>query len=116
MRLTLRLQRPYHLGWRDPLALAPVFGVMILVGLGARGMVGPLVGAHQPRISLPPSALPGYALRTTLRMFAALAASLLFTLYVCDRRSKKPPGRDGPRPVARRHAVGPDSRLPFRID
>jgi NitT/TauT family transport system permease protein len=53
--------------------------ILLLVGLGARHLVEPFVAVHQPPISLSPSALPGYALRTTLRMFAALAASLLFT-------------------------------------
>jgi hypothetical protein len=42
-------------------------------------MVAPLVAANQPEISLSPMALPGYALRTTTRMLAALVASLIFT-------------------------------------
>ncbi len=41
-----------------------------LIPLNARGAVG---------ISLDPAYLPGYALRTVMRMFAALAASLFFT-------------------------------------
>jgi NitT/TauT family transport system permease protein len=57
-----------------------VLTILLLVGLGARHLVEPFVAVHQPPISLSPSALPGYALRTTLRMFAALAASLFFTL------------------------------------
>ena len=42
-------------------------------------MVAPLVAGEQPQISLSPLALPAYALRTTLRMLAALVASLIFT-------------------------------------
>jgi NitT/TauT family transport system permease protein len=57
-----------------------VLTILLLVGLGARHLVEPFTAVHQPPISLSPSALPSYALRTTLRMFAALIASLLFTL------------------------------------
>ena len=42
-------------------------------------MLAPIAAIHQPEISLSPAALPNYALRTTMRMLAALAASLLFT-------------------------------------
>lgn len=56
-----------------------VLTILVLVGLGARHLFEPFAAVQQPPISLSPSALPGYALRTTLRMFAALAASLLFT-------------------------------------
>jgi NitT/TauT family transport system permease protein len=88
VKATLRLHHPYRLGWRDLFALALVLGAMILVGLGAREMVGPLIAAPQPKISLSPAVLPGYALRTTLRMFAALAASLLFTFTYATAAAK----------------------------
>ena len=52
---------------------------LIAVGNVARHTLGPLSTAHAQRIHLAPSYLPGYALRTTLRMFAALGVSLLFT-------------------------------------
>ncbi|MFX8957387.1 sulfonate ABC transporter permease, partial [Acinetobacter baumannii] len=39
-------------------------------------------------ISLDPAALPGYALRTTLRMLAALACSLLFTFTIATWAAK----------------------------
>jgi len=65
--------------WRDAVATLLVLAIVILLGSGAHQMVGPFVTAQQPRISLSPTALPAYALRTTLRMLAALAASLIFT-------------------------------------
>ena len=46
----------------------------------ARPTFAPLSTVTGATISLAPSYLPGYALRTTLRMFAALGFSLLFTL------------------------------------
>jgi NitT/TauT family transport system permease protein len=42
-------------------------------------MLAPLAAGQQPEISLAPSALPNYALRTTMRMLAALVASFIFT-------------------------------------
>jgi NitT/TauT family transport system permease protein len=66
-------------GWRDLAAVLLVLTIIILVGAGARQMVAPLVAGEQPEISLSPLALPAYALRTTLRMLAALVASLIFT-------------------------------------
>jgi NitT/TauT family transport system permease protein len=81
-------------GWRDLAAGLLVFTIIILVGAGARQMVAPLVAGQQPAISLSPMALPAYALRTTLRMLAALVASLIFT------RGQEPPGRSGADPAA----------------
>jgi NitT/TauT family transport system permease protein len=53
---------------------------LILLGAGARQMVAPFAVAHQPAISLSPAALPFYALRTVIRMLAALLLSLIFSL------------------------------------
>src|SRR5208282_1606212 len=61
--------------WRDLIAVVLVLTILVLIGTGARQMVGPLVVAQAPQISLSPAALPFYALRTTMRMVAALAAS-----------------------------------------
>ena len=41
-----------------------------------------------PRSASTPSVLPGYAVRTTLRMFAALVLSLLFTFTYATRAAK----------------------------
>ncbi len=61
----------------DIAAALCIGGLIFVVASGARQTVVPL-DARTP-ISLDPAYLPGYALRTTLRMFAALACSLLFT-------------------------------------
>jgi len=68
-------------GNRWDLALLPlVLAVIVLLAFGARQMATPYeVGAELP-ISLEVSYLPYYLLRTTLRMFIALAASLVFSV------------------------------------
>ena len=72
--------RPRLPGWRDLAAVLLVLGLLLLLGTGERQMSGPLVIARQAEISLSPWALPAYTLRTVMRMLAALAASLVFTL------------------------------------
>ena len=57
-----------------------ILAVLIYVGSVARGTLAPLDNPDATAISLDPSNLPAYAVRTTLRMFAALACSLFFTL------------------------------------
>ena len=73
------LWRPRRANWRDLLALLLMVTIILLLGSAARQMLAPLTAAQQPELSLSPAALPSYALRTTMRMLAALAASLLFT-------------------------------------
>lgn len=75
-------------GWRDLVAVALVLAVMILLGSGARQMVAPFAVAHQPEISLAVSTLPDYALRTVMRMLAAMAASLFFTFTYATLAAK----------------------------
>ena len=69
----------------DVLAVLCVFGVLVAVAHGARGTLAHLAPAT---ISLSPRALPGYALRTTMRMFAALAVSIVFTLTYATAAAK----------------------------
>ncbi len=56
-----------------------IFGALIYVAGIARGTLAPLDAPEATTILLDPAYLPGYAVRTTLRMFAALLCSLLFT-------------------------------------
>jgi NitT/TauT family transport system permease protein len=63
----------------DLIAFPLVFGLLALAGIGAHQTLAPLAVLNQTVISLDPANLPGYALRTTLRMLAALIASLVFT-------------------------------------
>jgi NitT/TauT family transport system permease protein len=70
-------------------ALLPlVLGVLVALAFGASQMAKPYaVGTPLP-ISLDPAYLPYYLLRTTLRMFMALAASLLFSFVFAAVASK----------------------------
>ncbi|GHD56296.1 ABC transporter permease [Jeongeupia chitinilytica] len=70
-------------------ALLPlVLATLVLLAYGARQMVAPYqIGAVLP-ISLDPASLPYYLLRTTLRMFIALAASLLFSFVFAALAAK----------------------------
>ena len=64
----------------DVAALMCVFGLLVVIAQAARGTLAPLDAPEAVAIHLDPAYLPYYALRTTLRMFAALALSLLFAL------------------------------------
>ena len=74
-----RVWHPRTANLRDLVAVALLVAIIILVGSGARQMLAPLTAGQPPEISLSPTALPAYAVRTTIRMVAALVASLLFT-------------------------------------
>ncbi|HTB87065.1 MAG TPA: ABC transporter permease subunit [Steroidobacteraceae bacterium] len=64
----------------DVLAFVVVIGLVVFLGETSRGLFAPLSQLQLSPISLDPWHLPEYAARTTFRMFAALALSLLFTL------------------------------------
>jgi NitT/TauT family transport system permease protein len=73
----------------DALAFALVVGIIIAVVHSAHGAVAPISTVENGgNITLDPSALPGYALRTVLRMIAAMFASLLFTLSYAPLAAK----------------------------
>jgi len=63
----------------DLIAVPLVFGALVLCAIGGRETLAPIESLKEPVVQLNPSYLPGYALRTTLRMLAAMAASLVFT-------------------------------------
>jgi NitT/TauT family transport system permease protein len=63
----------------DLVAVLLVLSVLVLLAQGSRGLMQPLPEPGISAIDLDPSALPEYALRTTLRMLAAMALSLVFT-------------------------------------
>jgi NitT/TauT family transport system permease protein len=64
----------------DIVALPLVLGILALIAWGGAAMSVPYEAGQPLTISLDPSALPGYALRTVLRMAWALVASLVFSL------------------------------------
>src|SRR5271156_4708658 len=63
----------------DVLAFIVVIGLIAFLGETSRGLFAPLSQLEVVPLSLDPANLPVYAARTTLRMFTALALSLLFT-------------------------------------
>jgi NitT/TauT family transport system permease protein len=63
----------------DAAAILCVFAALIGVAQVARGTFAPITAPGAIEVSLDPVYLPDYAVRTTLRMFAALVASLVFT-------------------------------------
>lgn len=75
----LRLTRPSR---EDALAFIILAALALLVFRGAEGAVQPLSSLHVEPVTLDPAQLPYYALRTVLRMFAALFASTVFTLVI----------------------------------
>jgi NitT/TauT family transport system permease protein len=64
----------------DIIAFPLVFGLLLLAAKGAHQTLEPLSALKEPVVSLDPVNLPEYALRTTLRMLAAMVASLIFTV------------------------------------
>ena len=74
--------------WRDLAAVLLVLGIVILLGTGVRQMITPFVAEHQSKISLSPTMLPSYTLRTMVRMLAALVASLIFTFTYATLAAK----------------------------
>ncbi len=81
--------REFATRW-DTLALIVVIGLVTFLAAASRGLLAPLSQLDTTPLSLAPSHLPEYAARTTLRMFAALALSLVFTLTYATWAAKSP--------------------------
>lgn len=64
----------------DLVALPLVIGFLLFFSITARETWAPIATLQSEVISLDPANLPEYAMRTTLRMLAAMAAALVFTL------------------------------------
>jgi NitT/TauT family transport system permease protein len=75
-------------GWADAIAFVLLAGLAVLVIRGAEGVAEPLSQLRMGPVTLDPWNLPTYAMRTTLRMFAALGASLIFTFVVATLAAK----------------------------
>ena len=65
-----------------------IAGALFALAHGAHEMRAPLATLDMAPVTLDPGKLPEYALRTTLRMFAAIVASLLFTFVVATLAAK----------------------------
>jgi len=72
----------------DIMAFLLVMGLVTLLAWGSRQMALPYTPGEQIPLSLDPSHLPMYALRTVLRMVAALIASFAFTFIYATVAAK----------------------------
>lgn len=72
----------------DLLAFVAVIAGLVAMARGYHGMAVPLPEPNEPVIDLDYWNLPYYALRTTMRMFTALAASLVFTFTYATLAAK----------------------------
>ncbi|CAM3426770.1 sulfonate ABC transporter permease [Rouxiella silvae] len=64
----------------DGVAFPLIIGLIAMAAVGFHQTLMPIASLKTQAISLDPSNLPEYALRTTLRMLVAMVAALLFTL------------------------------------
>ncbi|WP_443024971.1 ABC transporter permease [Sphingomonas sp. Leaf242] len=76
------------MGWSDLAVFAILLAVAVGAVSGVRDAVEPLARLRVEPIVLDPWALPQYALLTTLRLFAALAASFVFTIVAATAAAK----------------------------
>ncbi|NGN42607.1 ABC transporter permease subunit [Mesorhizobium sp. CGMCC 1.15528] len=72
----------------DIVALSIMAALLVLLAHGAAAMRGSAELLVSQPVTLDPANLPEYALRTTLRMFAAIIASLVFTFIVATLAAK----------------------------
>ncbi len=80
-------QNSYPNFW-DALIFIPIFAFLALLATAASQMSVPYQIGDVLPISLDPSALPHYAVRTVLRMFIALFFSLLFSIIFASLAAK----------------------------
>ncbi|WP_239688646.1 hypothetical protein [Aquitalea magnusonii] len=64
----------------DLIAFPLILGFLLFATTGIQGTWAPISALQTEPISLDAANLPEYALRTTLRMLAAMVASIVFTL------------------------------------
>src|SRR5215475_2630642 len=72
----------------DIIVFVLIAAAFVALAHGARQMGAPLANLDVAPVTLDPRNLPEYALRTTLRMFAAILASLIFTFVVATLAAK----------------------------
>jgi NitT/TauT family transport system permease protein len=72
----------------DVIVFVLIGGALAAIAHGAHEMSAPIKGIDVAPVTLDLRNLPEYALRTTLRMFAAIAASLVFTFVVATLAAK----------------------------
>src|ERR1700736_3389549 len=72
----------------DAVALILVIGAMVLIVYGGRQTTLPLSALDVSPVSLDPTNLPFYALRTTMRMLLAIVCSIIFTFVYAALAAK----------------------------
>jgi NitT/TauT family transport system permease protein len=72
----------------DAAALILIIGALVLIVYGAEQTNAPISALDITPVSLDPANLPVYALRTTLRMLAAIACSIVFTFIYAALAAK----------------------------
>jgi NitT/TauT family transport system permease protein len=72
----------------DIVALILVIGAMVTIVYGGKQTTLPLSALDVAPVSLDPANLPGYALRTTMRMLLAMVCSLVFTFVYAALAAK----------------------------
>jgi NitT/TauT family transport system permease protein len=72
----------------DVIAALLVLGLVVFLAEASRDLLAPLSELQAQPVSLAPQRLPEYAARTTLRLFAALGLSILFTLTYATLAAK----------------------------
>jgi NitT/TauT family transport system permease protein len=87
--VSIEARRLLPAGW-DLLAAVLVFGFIVAFADASKLLSQPLATLTAQPLSLDPSHLPEYALRTALRMLIAMAASLVFTFSYATLAAKSP--------------------------
>jgi len=82
------LPGPRPLNWADAVVFLSLVGLLASIAWLGHGLWAPFTPEVRPVVDLSPWNLPYYAARSLLRMFAALAASLAFTLVVATWAAK----------------------------
>ncbi len=74
--------------WADVTLVCLIVALAVFIAYGVEQMNQPLTVLDASPLSLDLAHLPGYTLRTTLRMFIALFASLMFSLLIATLAAK----------------------------
>jgi NitT/TauT family transport system permease protein len=86
--LTPRLGQALRPNIWDAVALILVIGAMVLIVYGGEQTTLPLSALDTSPVSLDPTNLPVYALRTTMRMLLAIVCSIIFTFVYAALAAK----------------------------
>src|SRR5712664_2394012 len=86
--LTPRLGQALRPNIWDAVALIFVISAMVLIVYGGEQTALPLSALDVTPVSLDPANLPGYALRTTMRMLLAIVCSIIFTFIYAALAAK----------------------------